>query len=65
MTERTTGVRRFEVWLDVGVSGKDPTTRIVEVGPGEDADELCSEALDDLIANELDTGWRELPAEEA
>lgn len=49
--------RTFEVWIDVGVPGKDPHTELVEVPAGEDADEVCAEVLDTMIGNHLDTGW--------
>jgi hypothetical protein len=51
--------RHFAVWLDKNVVGADESGLIVEVSPGEDADVVCADALDILISNELDTGWRE------
>ncbi len=52
--------RRFEVWIDKGVPGMGPIIQIVDVPAGEDADTVCGEALDEMIANDLDTGWREV-----
>lgn len=57
-------MRRFEVWLDRGVPGMNPETEIVEVpddATEDDVHEACSDALDTMVSNLLDTGWRELP----
>lgn len=59
-------MRRFEVWLDKGVPGMDPVTAIVELPNKASKGEIqaaCSDVLDTLIENELDTGWRELPSD--
>jgi hypothetical protein len=59
--------RRFEVWLDVNVCGKEASSEIIEM-PADATDEECQEAcldcLDTMIENELDTGWREIPPDE-
>jgi hypothetical protein len=57
-------MRRFEVYLDVQVPGKEASVEIVEMpdsATDAECEEACRECLDTMIANELDTGWRELP----
>jgi hypothetical protein len=57
-------MRRFEVYLDVQVVGKEASVEIVEMpdsATDAECDEACRECLDTMIGNELDTGWRELP----
>lgn len=60
-------MRRFRVWLDVQVSGKDSVEETIEM-PDDATDEECREAcldcLDAMISNELDTGWSELGVDE-
>jgi hypothetical protein len=56
-------MRKFRVWLDVQVAGKDPEEEILEFpndATEEQIREACSECLDTMIANELDTGWDEI-----
>jgi len=60
----STKTRHFAVWLDKNVVGTEESGLIVEVSPGEDADEVCADALDILIGNELDAGWREATEED-
>ena len=55
--------RRFRVWLDRNVIGSEPSYEIVELPLGATEDEIyaaCSDCLDTMIANELDTGWEEI-----
>ena len=57
-------MRRFEVYLDVQVPGKDVTVDVVEMpdtATDAECQEACRDCLDTMIGNELDTGWRELP----
>lgn len=56
--------RKFLVYVDRKIPGQDPEGTIVDVAPGEDADEACEKALNDLIANEVYTGWCEASAED-
>lgn len=56
-------MRRFKVWLDKNVVGAMPSCEIVEMpddATDADCQEACSDALQTMISNELDTGWREL-----
>jgi hypothetical protein len=56
-------MKRFEVWLDKRAVGHAPATWIVEVNDNateEEIESACREALESLIENELDTGWREI-----
>jgi hypothetical protein len=56
-------MRRFRVWLDVQVPGKDPSEEIVEMpddASDEECEEVCNGLLETMIANELDTGWDEI-----
>ncbi len=56
-------MRRFEVWLDVQVAGKETYFEYLEFDdnvPQEEIDKQCAECLETMIANELDTGWGEL-----
>lgn len=60
-------VRRFEVWLDKNVIGTEPSVEIVEMpedASDAECNEACSDALETMISNELDTGWRELNDDE-
>lgn len=60
-------MRRFEVWLDKNIVGTEAVTDVVELPDDvtqEQIDEACSASLDNLIGNELDTGWREIFEEE-
>ena len=60
--------RRFRVWLDVQVPGKDPSYELVEMpatATDKECNEACADALDTMISNELDTGWDELEPGEA
>ncbi len=56
-------MRRFEVWLDVCVTGVAPYTVEVEFPDSatqEDIDKECRSTLDELVGGRIDTGWREL-----
>ncbi|HEY5262589.1 MAG TPA: hypothetical protein VIJ33_10770 [Solirubrobacteraceae bacterium] len=60
-------MRRFEVWLDKNVPGIAPSLCEIELSDLASEIEIeraCNEALDYLIENELDTGWREVTEEE-
>ncbi len=59
MTDIANRPRRFCVWLDYTRAGFSTEEEFVDVPAGEDADELCKEALDSLIDNFIDTGWAE------
>lgn len=61
VTRRT---RTFVVYLDKNVCGVAPEEMLVEVAPGEDADQVCADALATLISNELETGWNEATEED-
>lgn len=57
-------MRRFRVWLDKSVAGSEPSEETVEM-PDDATDaecvEECASCLQTMIANDLDTGWEELP----
>lgn len=56
-------MRRFEVWMDRNIAGVDPTVQIVEMpesATSVECEEACQDALDTMISNDLDTGWREI-----
>lgn len=56
-------MRRFRVWLDVQVPGKEPSEEIIELpdsASNAKCDEACADCLETMIANELDTGWEEI-----
>lgn len=58
-----TSARRFEVWIDKGVPGQPAIVSEVEMPIGatdDECEEACSERLQDMLGNELDTGWREM-----
>lgn len=60
--------RRFEVYLDRQIAGCEPSTEVLEFADGEtdaEIEEACRAALDTMIGNELDTGWREVTDESA
>jgi hypothetical protein len=46
----------FVVWLTAGVH---QVETMVEVPAGEDADETCQQVADNMIDNDVYTGWRE------
>ena len=51
--------RKFLVYVNKGVVGAKNESVIIDVNPGEDANEVCADALDELISSVLDTGWCE------
>ena len=56
-------MRRFRVWLDKNVCGSEPIEEILEFNDNatdEECRRACADWLDDMIANELDTGWNEI-----
>ena len=58
-------MRCFEVWLDKNLAGVEPDIVIVEMpdnATDAECEAECMEALDVLIGNNLDTGWREIEA---
>lgn len=52
----------FVLWMDYGYAGIETVRRKVRVPPGENEEEYLREAMNELVYNELDTGWA--PAEE-
>lgn len=59
MTDIAKRRRTFVVYLDRQVVGCEASEEEVTVEAGEDAEAVCAGVLDNLIANELDTGWYE------
>lgn len=55
-------MRRFTVWLSKQVPGVSVAKVPVEMpddATDEECDAACRETLEDMIGNELDTGWSE------
>jgi hypothetical protein len=48
--------RAFRVWLTAGVHHAEA---VIEVPAGEDADEICQQVADNMIDNDVYTGWDE------
>lgn len=59
-TDRSDKPRRFEVWVDRNAVGLEMISEVVDVAPGEDANAICSDVLETLMSNEIDSGWQEV-----
>ncbi len=56
-------MRKFRVFLDKKVPGVKPAEEILEFEDDikdDHIEEICSDCLDFMISNEIDSGWSEL-----
>lgn len=55
--------RKFQVWCNCNHAGSEPEETTIEMpadATDAECDEMCRDALNQLIANEFDTGWDEI-----
>ena len=59
MTDISDKPRKFIVHASCNCATAPGNYHIIDIAAGEDADKECADMLDDMIANEFDTGWNE------
>lgn len=56
-------MKTFRVWIDFGLAGADAIEETLEFpddATEEEIEEACSDCLQMMISNGLDTGWQEV-----